>query len=89
VADSHIDWLAAEAYARGEHPVDHAVTRLTMLLDTIDTIRAARVDEPSSFPIYGRDTSAEHAARRCVGMLMELGWTPPTPVVPDVLAGPS
>ena len=73
-----ISFLAEFAYDQGVDPIDYAVHGvIESHVDVNLTIRAARAENPVSFPGYWADLSTAALSRRILGDLMDAGWTPP------------
>lgn len=71
------DWPARNAYESGTDPVTYAEGRVAMLVEVHLLVVNGRAENPASFPIYSRDLSDEALARRILGGLLAIGWTPP------------
>ena len=74
---TEIDYLAQLSYSAGRDPLDVAIERIRMIIETRDEIRDARATQPHAFPCYGRDITPEHFARRALAWLLDAGWSPP------------
>lgn len=71
------DWPARNAYESGTDPVAYAEQRVSVLIEVHLLVAAGRTEDPALFPIYSRDLSDEALARRILGGLLAIGWTPP------------
>ncbi|GAY12058.1 hypothetical protein [Pseudonocardia sp. N23] len=75
--DSTLDVLAVEAYANGDDPIDYAAMRVEVLLDVRGRLQCRdRMGRPPlpSWP----DLSDAALARKVLGTMLALGWTPPS-----------
>jgi hypothetical protein len=79
------DWPARRAYESGTDPLAYAEKRVAMVIKVHLSVVNGRAENPGSFPIYSRDLSDEALARRILGGLLAIGWTPPHI---DPLGGP-
>jgi hypothetical protein len=75
--DSIDDWPARNAYESGADPVTYAEGRVAMVVKVHLSVVNGRAESPGSFPVYSRDLSDEALARRILGGLLAIGWTPP------------
>jgi len=71
------DWPARNAYESGTDPMAYAEKRVAVLIEVHLLVVNGRAENPGSFPIYSRDLSDEALARRILGGLLAIGWTPP------------
>lgn len=78
ISDTEIDFLAKDAYARGTHPIEWAEFLASMRIDVNGRVSAARAADPTAFPGYVVETTADAAGRAIVGALLDAGWQPPT-----------
>ena len=74
---SDICFLARFAYSHGQDPIDYASSLVQMHIEVNLMVRAARYEDPATFPGYLLDLSLEALSRRVIGDLMDAGWTPP------------
>jgi hypothetical protein len=61
----------------GTDPLDWAIWLAREEITVLDEIRAARAEDPHTYPIYVWELSPEASARRIIGRLLDAGWTPP------------
>ena len=80
------DWPARYAYESGTDPVTYAEKRVAMVVSVHLTVIEGRAENPASFPVYSRDLSDGALARRILGGLLAIGWTPPDIDLPEPLA---
>jgi hypothetical protein len=71
------DWPARNAYESGTDPVAYAEKRVAVLIQVHLLVAEGRAENPASFAVYSRDLSDGALARRILGGLLAIGWTPP------------
>lgn len=71
------DWAARHAYESGTDPVAHAEKRVATVIEVNLQVIGGRFCDPEAFPLYSRDTGTGALSRRILGLLLDLGWTPP------------
>lgn len=71
------DGLSLWAYANGEDPLDHAVSRAAIEIEVAGEVTAARRHDPRTFPAYGATPTPETTARKIIARLLDAGWKPP------------
>lgn len=74
---THIDHVPAQFYALGEDAIDVAINAAETHIRVRDEVRAGRLFNPESFPVYGSDDPNRIAAR-IIGDLLGAGWRPPS-----------
>lgn len=71
------DGAARFAYRCGADPLTHAEGRVATLIAVNLQVIGARFSDPAAFPIYSQDTSIPALSRRILGLMLDIGWTPP------------
>jgi len=63
----------------GIDPIDHAVHRVAIAIETHLTVAMARRNDPAAYPGYTLELGIDPLARHILGELLDAGWTMPQP----------
>lgn len=69
--------LAEALRAEGDDELAIAETMVATEVDVAQWVREGRAKDPRTYPGYIGDPDAAGVARRVLGVLLEIGWTPP------------
>ena len=71
------DVLADALRREGLDEIDVAAALTAPIIVVSQWVTAGRVKDPEAFPGYVGDTDAVAVARKILGCLLDIGWTPP------------
>jgi len=74
VTDHDSEWIFADGVV---DPIDHTAKVVGGIFYVRDAVKAARNVDPAAFPTFIGDLDDLAFARRVIGRMLDLGWTPP------------